>query len=63
MENQVEKANETNQQVAENPKASGGLPGKEKMTLEEYYRACRDAMPKPFGMEDIPNDKWHDEWD
>lgn len=42
---------------------AGMIEGEENMTPAEYYKACKRMALEAIGMEEIPPEQWHDEWD
>ena len=62
MENQVE--NEKKEQNAIEANAGNEtVQSGDGRSFSEWWKESHEAVHAPFGMEDIPNDQWHDEWD
>ena len=54
---------ENDKQNNPNKQYVGMLAGEENMTPAEYCKACKEAVGHAFGMQEIPPEQWHDEWD
>lgn len=54
---------ETTDQKKPNDEKAGMIEGEENMTLAEYINACKKKAYHAFGMQEIPPEQWHDEWD
>ena len=54
---------ETDKQNKPNEQGVGILEGEGNMTLAEYINSCKKKAYHAFGMQEIPPEQWHDEWD